>query len=890
MNNNKEIENEKDVEIITLLDSQIQIFQPPSTIGLTSNYMCPKTPNLNITSNSLFDPERTNFTFTSKIEYLGVGGFSKVYKYKGDLENKAVKKIFADPKYYSKKLTAEDSIKREVFGMKKVNCANSLKIYGVYQNTEKNTYYLLMELCDGNMEKFVKERGYPLNIYEIFNLLNQLNNAFYLLEINNIIHRDIKPSNILYKEVKDIDPHNKRVNRKLFDGRNLIFKLGDYGVCLPLYDKNYSKSQFMGTLDFMAPEIYEMKCEKEHPIYTKKIDLFSLGQTILCLMGYIKKASALNKTMIKQLRENCNLFNGNRREKMLADLIFNNLLIIDPEKRAGWDTYFNHPLFEDNYFGSQNGNKEENVVRIAKRMIKRNSIDSYKIEIPKNIKLYKYSKKTENVEEKSRNKNNIINIYDKTNEKIFMNNMLENTNEKDNSLLYVKNKSNPNINKSNRNDNENTTNYGKIKNTSNISDKITDKENNNFIHNKIKNIINNSKTTDENYNLNKNKKKESTKIKNIEKTKSNDVKNIIFSKNKNDKEIQNIIIYNKTQNINNINLNNNDIKSIKLKYINKNNDKILDLERYPFDLEDCMFEKKKTFTSQKVRSLIANKDIHAQSSAVNKKNNINKYNNEKKNEKINRIIVINKSPSYFIRNKNKSNISGNLFNPDKSFETHNHFYSVRSKYKKLAFNKDKDKNDLIHLTHINLGPKMKDINVKKNKNVNISQNISSKNLNIIEETSYILENGGKNDSYEEKTNRYPRDNIKNKIKLKMNLLPNNRTTKSQIKYNISKKFNTKNDIALFQPGHKNIISTNLNPYNISINEVIPKDNKRKDIKDDKNKYNKISYILNSTNAKNKSITYFNIRVINNTVEENINKINKNNAFYFSKYSRYKHNN
>ena len=47
------------------------------------------------------------------------------------------------------------------------------------------------------------------------------------------------------------------------------------------------KSQFMGTLDFMAPEIYEMKCEKEHPIYTKKIDLFALGQSILCLMGYI---------------------------------------------------------------------------------------------------------------------------------------------------------------------------------------------------------------------------------------------------------------------------------------------------------------------------------------------------------------------------------------------------------------------------------------------------------------------------------------------------------------------------------------------------------------------------------------------------------------------------
>ena len=82
--------------------------------------MMPRTPNLNITNNTAFDPERTNFTFCSKIEYLGVGGFSKVYKYRGDLENKAVKKIFADPKYYSKKLTAEDSIKREVFGMKKI--------------------------------------------------------------------------------------------------------------------------------------------------------------------------------------------------------------------------------------------------------------------------------------------------------------------------------------------------------------------------------------------------------------------------------------------------------------------------------------------------------------------------------------------------------------------------------------------------------------------------------------------------------------------------------------------------------------------------------------------------------------------------------------------------
>ena len=422
MNNNKEIENEKDIEIITLSDSKLQIFSPPSTIGQTSNYMMPRTPNLNITNNTAFDPERTNFTFCSKIEYLGVGGFSKVYKYRGDLENKAVKKIFADPKYYSKKLTAEDSIKREVFGMKKINCDNSLKIYGVYQNNEKNTYYLLMELCDGNIEKYIKDRGYPLNFYEILNLLNQLNQAFYLLEINNIIHRDIKPSNILYKEDKNVDPHNKRVNKKLFEGKKFIFKIGDYGVCIPLYDQNYSKSQFMGTLDFMAPEIYEMKCEKEHPIYTKKIDLFSLGQSILCMMGYIQKASALNSSMIEELKKKFKLFGGNRKEKLLADLIFNYLLVVDPEKRADWMTYFNHPLFEDNNVLNQP--KDENIKRQEKNYLKRNNMDATKIEIPKNIKLFRVNKEpSDNGNKKEINKNpTTINIkLEKDKEKVINN-------------------------------------------------------------------------------------------------------------------------------------------------------------------------------------------------------------------------------------------------------------------------------------------------------------------------------------------------------------------------------------------------------------------------------------------------------------------------------------
>jgi len=298
---------EKDIKITTLSNDKLLIFSPPTSIN-QFNKNIPHSKNSEPKNTVIYsnNSNKAGFTYFSKVEYLGSGGFSKVYKYRGDLENKAVKKVMADPKYYSKSLTAEDSIKREVYGMIKVDSDHSLKVYGVYQNTEKNIFYILMEQCDGNIENYMKKRGYPLNINEIIILLCQLNDAFYLLNKNNIIHRDIKPSNILYKEEKDNNPHNKRKNKKIFEGKNLTFKIGDYGVCIPLYGKEFSKSQFMGTLDYMAPEIYEMKCEKEHPVYTKKIDLFSLGQSILWLLGFFEKANTLTKNAVEDLKKIAN--------------------------------------------------------------------------------------------------------------------------------------------------------------------------------------------------------------------------------------------------------------------------------------------------------------------------------------------------------------------------------------------------------------------------------------------------------------------------------------------------------------------------------------------------------------------------------------------------------
>ena len=142
----------------------------------------------------------------------------------------------------------------------------------------------------------------------------------------------------------------------------------------------------MGTLHYMAPEIYKMRTEKEHPIYTKKIDLFSLGQSILCMMGFIKKASPLNEEKIEEIKNICTLFEGNEKEKLLADLIFNHLLICNPDKRDNWEEYLNHPLFKQNYnydYYSRNKSEDKKIRKknIEKIDLKRNNKSHKKYKI-----------------------------------------------------------------------------------------------------------------------------------------------------------------------------------------------------------------------------------------------------------------------------------------------------------------------------------------------------------------------------------------------------------------------------------------------------------------------------------------------------------------------------
>ena len=106
--------------------------------------------------------------------------------------------------------------------------------------------------------------------------MNQLNNAFKVLEANNIIHRDIKLENIL---VKYLDYSNKS---------EMLIKLGDFGLSRQFF--GYIDTSFCGSPETMAPEILN-----ELP-YNNKVDLYSIGMVMYEL--YYKKFPKFNKNYI----------------------------------------------------------------------------------------------------------------------------------------------------------------------------------------------------------------------------------------------------------------------------------------------------------------------------------------------------------------------------------------------------------------------------------------------------------------------------------------------------------------------------------------------------------------------------------------------------------------
>ncbi|XP_019726251.1 inhibitor of nuclear factor kappa-B kinase subunit alpha-like [Hippocampus comes] len=201
-------------------------------------------------------------------ERLGMGGFGHVYLYQN---HKSGEKLAV--KICRLELSSKNKERwgREIQIMKKLNHVNVVQASEVPEELSliaRNDLPLLaMEYCSGgDLRKVLSkpENCCGLKESEVLALLRDIGCGIEYLHENKIIHRDLKPENIVLQEISG----------------KLVHKIIDLGYAKDL-DQGSVCTSFVGTLQYLAPELFESKP------YTVTVDYWSFGTVIFeCTCGF----------------------------------------------------------------------------------------------------------------------------------------------------------------------------------------------------------------------------------------------------------------------------------------------------------------------------------------------------------------------------------------------------------------------------------------------------------------------------------------------------------------------------------------------------------------------------------------------------------------------------
>ncbi|KAL4646566.1 inhibitor of nuclear factor kappa-B kinase subunit beta [Arapaima gigas] len=201
-------------------------------------------------------------------ERLGTGGFGYVTLW----QNKDTEEQIA-----IKQCRQELSTKNrerwclEIKIMKRLNHENVVAGRDVpeeLKNQRSNDLPLLaMEYCQGgDLRKYLNmlENCCGMREGSILILLRDISSALTYLHKNRIIHRDLKPENIVLQQGE----------------KRLLHKIIDLGYAKEL-DQNSLCTSFVGTLQYLAPELVEQQK------YTVTVDYWSFGTLVFeCITGF----------------------------------------------------------------------------------------------------------------------------------------------------------------------------------------------------------------------------------------------------------------------------------------------------------------------------------------------------------------------------------------------------------------------------------------------------------------------------------------------------------------------------------------------------------------------------------------------------------------------------
>ncbi|XP_029031829.1 inhibitor of nuclear factor kappa-B kinase subunit alpha-like [Betta splendens] len=201
-------------------------------------------------------------------EKLGTGGFGNVYLYQHLETGEKIAMKLCRLELNSKN---KDRWSREIQIMKKLNHLNVVQARDVPEELSSialnDLPLLAMEFCSrGDLRKVLNkpENCCGLKESEILSLLRDIGSGIQYLHENKIIHRDLKPENIVLQDT----------------GEKLVHKIIDLGYAKDL-DQGSLCTSFVGTLQYLAPELFESKP------YTVTVDYWSFGTVIFeCTCGF----------------------------------------------------------------------------------------------------------------------------------------------------------------------------------------------------------------------------------------------------------------------------------------------------------------------------------------------------------------------------------------------------------------------------------------------------------------------------------------------------------------------------------------------------------------------------------------------------------------------------
>lgn len=237
----------------------MSFYESPRTEDLSSSLISEDISDSALTDDSPRGKLKTGYYLEKKI---GAGKFGSVYKGIDCASERSVAIKVVDLTKDKERITGF----REIEIYKKLTGASSniIEYYHSFIHQDEQRLYIIMEVGKIDLFSLLNRKVDPSKLPFLLNdnvktkMTSQISRGVSFLQTKGLIHRDIKPENIIVCKTG--------------------LKICDFGLSI-FYDELNPPDEFIGTLDYLAPEIIKCRGPDASP-YCPSVDLWSLGIVI----------------------------------------------------------------------------------------------------------------------------------------------------------------------------------------------------------------------------------------------------------------------------------------------------------------------------------------------------------------------------------------------------------------------------------------------------------------------------------------------------------------------------------------------------------------------------------------------------------------------------------